>query len=485
MSTIQGLNRNQLFLAPCLEDTIEQDNFVRIIDALVDSWDLEKLGFANAVPSHMGRPSYAADDLLKLYIYGYYNGIRTSRKLEDELYRNVELMWLLKSLRPDHKTIAEFRRKNPKPMEKSFRAFTLMLDEWGLLGREIIAVDGTKIRAYNNKKRNFTRKGLARRLKGIDEKISSYMSELERNDHEEEAIPSVDVEAAIKSLKERKEKYEGYEQELKESGENEISLTDPDSRLMGNNRGGVDVCYNVQSAVDAKHHLIVEMNVTNNPTDHGQLGVMCKRIRKRLKIRRFMVLADKGYYNAEDLKRCKKYKITAIVARQKSSKDAPDTAYNTENFVYDKSSDSFTCPAGEVLERTGTKASKQYANKKACSTCVHRESCTTGTHRRVSISHDQGIYDETDKRLSENKELYKKRQMIVEHPFGTIKHFMNGGYFVLRGMRMVRGEVALLFLGYNLKRAINILGFEGMMRRIRAYSLRFFLFIPKTRVSTA
>jgi transposase len=473
MGTVQGKDRNQLYLAPSLEDSISGDNFVRIIDALVDAWDLERLGFVNVSPASVGRPSYAAKDMLKLYIYGYFSGIRSSRKLESELGRNVELMWLLRDLRPDHKTIAEFRRKNPQALENTFRAFVTLLDDNGMLGKRVIAVDGTKIRAQNNKKRNMSKKNLARKIKHLDDKISTYMKDLDANDREEDNIPKVDVQALLATLQERKSQYESYQQELEDSGENEKSLTDPDARLMGNNRGGVDVCYNVQTAVDAKHHIIVEMNVTNNPSDHGQLSVMCKQIRKSLKIkfRRFVVLADKGYYNATDLKLCRRYRITPIVARQKAGRGAPDPAYDLEHFQYDKEADFYTCPQGIILKRTGTKASRLYANKKACSDCEHRGKCTTGKHRRVTVSNDQGVYDYADRLFEKNKELYRMRQMLVEHPLGTIKHTMGAGYFLLRTMKKVRGEVALLFLGYNLRRAINVLGFDGMMRAILASPL--------------
>lgn len=471
MGTVKGKDRNQLYMAPSLEDSISQDNFVRIIDALVENWELEELGFVNVTPARVGRPSYAAKDMLKLYIYGYFSGIRSSRKLESELGRNVELIWLLRDLRPDHKTIAEFRRKNPQALENTFRAFVAILDESGLIGKEVIAVDGTKMRASNNKKRNMSKKNLSRRLKHLDEKIEAYMRDLDANDREENKAPKVDVAAVLATLQQRKAQYESYQQELEESGENEKSLTDPDARLMGNNRGGVDVCYNVQAAVDAKHHIIVEMNVTNNPSDHGQLSVMCKQVRKSLRVRRFIVLADKGYYNATDLKLCRKYRITPIVARQKAGRSTPDPAYDLANFRYDKEGDFYVCPQGIILKRTGTKASRLYANKKACIECEYREKCTSASYRRITVSNDQDVYDYADKLYAENQDLYRMRQMIVEHPLGTIKHSMGSGYFLLRTMKKVRGEVALLYMGYNLRRAIKVLGFEGMMRAIRASSL--------------
>ena len=361
-----------------------------------------------------------------------------------------------------------------------------MLDEWGLLGKEVVAIDGTKIKASNNKKRNMNRDSLSRRLMAIDARVAEYMEELDRNDLADEDKPEIDVAAVLKGLMSRKQKYEGYLQELEASGENEISLTDPDARLMGNNRGGVDVCYNVQSAVDAKHHIIVEMNVINNPADHGQLSVMAKRVKKRLKIKRsFTVLADTGYYNGPDLKRCKKNKITAIVARQKTGKDAPDTSYNADKFVYTPGTDYFTCPAGSRLNRTGAKDRRTYENRNACRECDVKDKCTRTKYRKITVSHYEKIFNDADRRLAENKELYRQRQMLVEHPNGTVKHTMNGGYFLLRGLRKVRGEVALLFLGYNLKRAFKILGFKEMMAKIQAYSLHFLSCFCETGIREA
>jgi len=458
MGIVQGLNRNQIIMAPTLDETVAADNPVRVLDALVDSLNLRKLGFPE--PSAMGRPSYAANDLLKLYLYGYLHGIRSSRKLEAELLKNVELIWMLRSLRPDHKTIADFRRKNPKAFQKAFREFVAILDGWGLIGKEIFAIDGTKIKASNNKKLNFSKKKLVDRIARIDDKIALFVTELENNDQAEEApAQRVNVEDALASLKKRKEEYEACLSLLEITGDNEVSIVDPDARLMGNNRGGVEVSYNVQSAVDAKHCLAVEVNVTNNPSDHGQLSVMSKRVKKRLKIKRaFTVLADKGYYNGEDLFRCKKNKIVTIVARQKAGREAPNKEFNADKFTYVEGKDCYICPLGQELKRTGTRASRVYQNKKACEKCAEKTKCTTGVAKRFSVSHYQNVFIETDKRLADNLELYRRRQMIVEHPLGTIKRSMNGYYFLLRTIKKVRGEVALLFFAYNLKRVQNILG---------------------------
>lgn len=269
---------------------------------------------------------------------------------------------------------------------------------------------------------------------------------------------------------------------LNKTGENEISEVDPDARLMGNNRGGVDVCYNVQSAVDGKHHIVVEYDVSKKPADHGQLGSMVKKVQKSLKIKRFIAIADKGYYNGADLQKCKKYKVKTIVSKQKPSdpKEQPAEFHN-DKFLYDKKSDTYTCPVGNILHPHNKQTAKRrnFFNKTACAECPHREQCTSGKtlYRTISRSQYGDIYDEVDKRTKENIHLYKLRQQIVEHPFGTVKHTMNGGYFLLRTRRKVRTEVALLFLGYNLKRAYKILGFKEIMARLDALAVSFLLFL--------
>jgi transposase len=316
-----------------LEDFVAHESMARLIDRFVGITDLDKLGFKNTIPAQTGRPSYDPRTMTKLYLYGYENGIRSSRKLETEAQRNVEVMWLMNGLKPDHKTIAEFRRQNIRPLQKLFHEFVKLCKSWELIGGELIAVDGTKIKASNNKKMNFSRKKLDSRLTHIDEQIREYLAKLEERDRKEEQTTSYAPDK-LQKLLERKELYEGYMAQLDESGDNEISTVDPDARLMGNNRGGVEMAYNVQSAVDAKNDLIIEYDVSLNPSDHYQLGKMVKKVKRRLKLKRFTVLADKGYYNGEDLLRVKKYKIKALVSRQKPSnpKDQPDR-FQVINFL--------------------------------------------------------------------------------------------------------------------------------------------------------
>jgi hypothetical protein len=278
---------------------------------------------------------------------------------------------------------------------------------------------------------------------------------------------------------ERKEQYEQYKQQLEESGENELSAVDPDARLMGNNRGGVEVAYNVQSAVDGKHDIILEFDVSMNPSDQHQLSKMAKKVMRNLKLKKITALADKGYYNGADLAKLKKMKVKAIVSKQKPS-DSKEISpeFRTENFKYNQKTDTYTCPAGNELQAHSKKDTdrRKFFNKEICASCNRRSECITGDskYRTISRSQYSKIYEEADKRFAENKELYTRRQQIVEHPFGTIKHTMHGGYFLLRTRRKVCAEVALLFLGYNLKRAVKVLGFEGIMARLNSLFHRFF-----------
>jgi transposase len=479
MGFVEGIQRDQIVLTS-IDDMVDEKSIARVIDKFVDTCDLEKLGFVGIQPSEMGRPPYNPAQMTKLYLYGYENTVRSSRKLELETYRNVEVMWLMGCLRPDHKTIAEFRRKNIRAIQNLFHLFVSYCNKWGLVGGKLIAIDGTKIKASNNKKQNFSKKKLEARIEQIDE----YLKSLDEEDLKEGSLSSANEEKRT-ALTERKEKYEDYMRRLEESGENEISVVDPDARLMGNNRGGVEMAYNVQSAVDAENHLILDYEVSKNPSDQHQLGNMVKKIQRRFKLRKFTVLADKGYYNGKDLEKVKKLKVKAIVSRQKPSdpKDQP-SKFHTDKFIYDSNKDVYTCPAGKTLYPHNKKNAERrnFFNKTACSSCPFLEQCSSGNgkkYRSIARTRYSKVYEETDKCFAENLELYKKRQQIVEHPFGTIKFTQMGYHFLLRTRRKVCGEVALLFLGYNLKRVKNILGFDGLMERLETISSHLSSFLQK------
>ncbi len=322
MRYIEGVSRKRRIAFPeCIDDYITDNNPVRVIEAFVDSLNLNDLGFKSANASSTGRPGYNPADMLKLYLYGYMNRITSSRRLEVEASRNIELMWLLRKLKPDYRTIAEFRKQNKEAIQKVFHELVSLCKEWNLFSMEVVAVDGSKFRACNSKKNNFNEKSLDRKLKYIDKKLQEYMSELEQNDDNEVNNRTPDkeeIKKKIGELRRRKETYQTYQtyqDELQDKNDNEISVTDPDARLMAVNNNGKDICYNVQTVVDSKHKLIVDCNVINNHTDHGQLSEMCKRAKNVFEVNSFKALADKGYYNADDLRECEKESITTYVSK--------------------------------------------------------------------------------------------------------------------------------------------------------------------------
>jgi len=313
---IEGTSRDQTTYWS-MEELVAVDSMARVIDRFIELQDLKALGFTRTEPSETGRPGYPPGPLVKLYVYGYENGIRSSRKLEKETKRNTEVMWLTEGLMPDHKTISEFRRLNIRALQKLFREFVKLCRSWELVGGELLAVDGSKFKASNNKKNNLSRKKLTDRLSRIDDKIEEYLNTLDEEDRHEDW--QSEAPEGLVDLLNRRDLYKTYMEQLEKSGENELSTVDPDSRLMGNNRGGVEVAYNVQSVVDEKHGIIVDYDISLNPSDQGQLSNMSKRLIRK-GYRRFKLLADKGYYNGKCLQKGKKYKIIAIVSRQESSK---------------------------------------------------------------------------------------------------------------------------------------------------------------------
>jgi len=487
MRYIEGVNRKRRISFPeYIDDYITDNNPIRVIEAFVDSLNLNELGFKNTDISSTGRPGYNPADMLKLFLYGYMNRIASSRRLEAEAGRNIELMWLLRKLKPDYRTIAEFRKQNKDAIQEVFHQLVSLCKGWDLFGMEVVAVDGSKFRASNSKKNNFNKKNLDRKLKYIDEKLQEYMSELEQNDDSEISSREPDkeeIKEKIKELRRRKETYQSYQDELKDKGINEISTSDSDARLMAVNNNGVDVCYNVQTVVDSKHSLIVDCNVINNPTDHGQLSEMGYRAKDVFKVDSIKALADKGYYNADDLKKCEKEGITTYVSKQVFSNATGEREFYADRFEYDREKNVYICPAGHELNCIRKKAIDEntkdikYKNNKACSNCNLRDKCTESKNGRViRRSIDQDFLDKVDQRTIENKELYKTRQMIVEHPFGTIKRNWGLSYFLTRGIDSVKTEAYLAFLAYNMKRVINILGIKELLRRLKGlyYSFSYF-----------
>lgn len=479
MSYITGEDRDQITLFPqSIDEYISEDNPVRVIEAFVNNIDLIELGFQRAQPSLQGRPPYNPRDLLKLYIYGYLNRIRSSRKLETEASRNLEIIWLLSTLKPDFKTIADFRKDNHKPLKEVFKQFSLLCKEWDLFSENIVAIDGSKFRASNSKKKNYNSKKLQRHLKYLEEKIEQYINELEASDKHEEHLEKptlAEIEKRIKELETRKQDYEEKLRTIEQGETTEISTVDPDARLMSVNNNGIDVAYNVQTVVDGKNHLIVDFEIINNPTDHGQLSKMANRAQAVLQAQELHVLADKGYYSTKELKECKKAGYKTYVPKQKQANATKDEGFYADKFIYNYEQDHYTCPGGAILVPGRYRKTKEkeiigqdYYNYKACKTCSLKEKCTKSERgRSIYRNIEQKILDEVDERTRGNKELYSKRQMIVEHPFGTIKRSWGYTYFLTRGLKSVAAEKALTFLAYNLTRAINILGVKEIIKKLQ------------------
>jgi transposase len=470
MSYIEGESREQRVLFPeVLDDYISEDNLVRFIDAFVDGLEMEELGFDRTAPKETGRPPYDPRDLLKLYIYGYLNRVRTGRTLERECQRNVELMWLMRKLRPDFKTITDFRKDNRKAFRGVFRQFVLLCKGLGLVGGELVAVDGSKFKAVNSGQRNFSQKKLEERLKKIDEKVERYLDEMDRGDEEgkDTEISAAELKQKIEKLKERKGRYEELLKELGASGQSQVSLTDPESRAMALTPRG-EVSYNVQTAVDQKHHLIVEQDVTNEGLDNHQLFTMAQKTQQMLGQDELQVVADMGYYNHEELKRCEEAGIKTYVSKPLVSKNTARGLFGKEKFVYEADGDCYRCPAKERLDfrfetQEGDKKFRYYWTK-ACPGCALKAQCTTDPRfHRIKRWEHEAVLERIEQRVNANTVILKLRKQLVEHPFGTIKFWNDQRHFLMRGLEKVKAEFSLSTLAYDIKRALNIVGVRGLI----------------------
>ncbi len=470
MSFIEGVGRDQQTLFPeVLDDYIPSDHPVRFIDAYVDQLDLESLGFERATAADTGRPGYHPGDLLKLYIYGYLSGICSSRKLERETLRNVEVMWLLRRLRPDFKTIAEFRRRNTKALRPLFREFTLLCKKLDLFGAELVAIDGSKFRAVNSKRRNYSRPMLEEILLAVDERIARYLETTESTDADDEhsASETVDRTAELTRLQSRAAEVRAMLAELDATGQSQISLTDPDSRTM-KVRIGTDVCYNAQTAVDDKNKLIVAVEVTNEATDRNWLSPMAIEAKEVLGAEQLAVVADKGYSSAREVEACVEANITPYLPKPETSANKALGLFTKDDFRYDRERDVYVCPAGEDLTFRHASHEKgrdvRYYRTYACRHCELRPKCTRNTQsRRISRSANEHVLEEMNARVAANPQILRKRKAIVEHPFGTMKRWMNQAYFLTRGLASVRGEFSLSALAYNLKRVLAIVGVPALL----------------------
>ena len=476
MKFIQGHNRTQIHLFPVsLDQSIDPDNEVRIIDLFVDSLSIKDYGFRIDFPEN-GRPAYHPSDLLKLFIYGYINKVRSTRDLEKECKRNIEVMWLLKCLKPDHNTIANFRRDNPKAIKKVFRATVQIAKHFDLIGGKLIAGDSTKLRAQNSKKNNFNQAKIDRHIVYIDNKLEEYSRALAESDGDNRK----QIEDEIKKQQQRKDNYRNIEKQLKDSGEPQISISDPESRQIMIRNNITEVAYNVQTTVDSKNNIPIDYKVTNQ-NDSKAMGNMVQRAKSILRTNEFTVLYDKGFHTGSELKTAQDLGVETIVAipAVPSTSQAPNHNYNYENFIYDKEADTYTCPQGLILTTNGSWYKeytssgniilfKQYKTK-ACKLCQVRSQCTRSkTARLIHRSEFADYYEVNRRNILEKEQLYKRRQAIVEHPYGTLKRQWGFSYILTKkGIDRASSDVGFMFIAYNLRRIGNILTHDRLREYLR------------------
>ncbi len=477
MAHLSGLDRSQLLLLPeAVDDYVGPENPVRFIEAFVDGLDLLATGFSRVKAKATGRPGYDPADMLKLYIYGYLNRVRSSRRLETEARRNIEVIWLLRHLKPDFKTIADFRRNNRDAFKAVFRQFVVLCRQLDLFGRELLAVDGTRIKAVN-KERNFTRASLARVISEADEKLAAYMKQLDETDAHEQKVSDdgsgsggrADAQMAekIAAIRGKRNRHKVFLEELDLTGEDQISLTDLDARAMAR-MTKVGVGYNVQLAVDAKHKLIAEQAVGNQVLDIGLLAPTVMAAMETLGVERIEVVADRGYFKIEDIEACEKAGITAYVPKPIRGSAVRNGLFTREAFRYQADRDVFICPSGATLSplykaRSRDNVKTDYCNRAACKGCNIKARCTGNAYRRVSRLENEAVLDRMAARLKVRPDIVDVRRESVEHPFGTIKQSMNQGAFLMRGLANLRGEFSLTALAYNIRRAITLVGVPGLI----------------------
>jgi len=475
---VEGVDRGQATLFPAyLEDWICEDNPVRAVDVFVDELDLAELGFGGVDPEATGRPSYHPLVLLKLYIYGYLNRVQSSRRLEREAGRNIEVMWLTGRLAPDHKTIADFRRDNGPAIRKVCAQFVALCRAIGLLTRASVAIDGSKFKAVNNRDKNFTRAKMERRQAQIEESVARYLSQLDTADRQERsealAAKTAHLKEKLAKLASEIERLKAIEKAMLASPDQQISLTDPDSRSMATSgRGSGVVGYNVQVAVDTQHHLIVTHEVTNSGSDRSQLANIAMQAKEVLGAAHLDAVADRGYYNSTEIKACDDAGITVTLPKPMTSGAKADGRFGKQDFVYVPTKDVYRCPAGEKLTYrfTGEEAGKMLRHYwvTACPTCPLKSQCTPASLRRITRWEHEHVLEAVQQRLDANPQAMRARRETVEHPFGTLKMRMGATHFLMKRLPKVATEMALHVLAYNLTRVMNIVGVQRLLSVMRA-----------------
>lgn len=465
MAYIVGVDRNQIrMITTSLDDLIDKDNSVRVIDAYVESLDLQELGFIEYSASNRGQPPYRRSDLLKLHIYGYLNKIRSSRALEIEAKRNIELMWLINSITPDHGTIAGFVQKNKNAFHNTLRNLTLILKGWGLIDGKLVAIDGTKIRAQNSKHNCITQSGLDKKIEYAEAQIKAYLMAFEKDDTSNE-----DIKKKLQEYQDLKKQYLEQKQELKNEGLEQKSLTDTDSRRMKNN-GSLDICYNVQSVVDAQNHFVIDISTTNDINDQNQLYVMAKDAVELLDVANPTIIADTGYYNGTEIKRCIDDGMNVYIKKTKANNSTRENEFRKEKFSYDKKHDVYICPAGNELSffENTSKNGMKYRKYKCsnCNSCKYKSACTTSAKgRTIQRWVHEDILELVNQDTWDNNDIYKKRRCIVEHPFGTVKRTLGYTFFLRRQKNNVDAEAASMFIAYNFKRLLGMFSTQELINK--------------------
>jgi len=476
---IEGEDRAQITLLPeCLDDYLAEDNPVRVVEVFVDQLDLRPLGFEGAEPATTGRPSYHPSVLLKIYIYGYLNRIQSSRRLERETQRNVELMWLSGRLTPDFKTIADFRRDNGKAIRNVCRHFIELCRRLDLFSQSIVAIDGSKFKAVNNRDRNFTSGKVRARMEQIEQSIDRYLAAMDTADRAQPDVAEAKtsrLKDKIAKLKQQMQDLKSMEERLRKAPDGQVSLTDPDARSMATSGRGTGVVgYNVQTAVDDKHHLIVAHEVTNVGHDRAALATMAEQARAATGIEDLDVVADRGYFNGEEILACEQVGITTYVPKPLTSNSKADGRFGKQDFVYIASDDEYRCPAGQrLINRFTTVEAGMTLDiywSSACPRCAIKAQCTTGPERRVRRWKHEAVLDAMQERLDRDPEKMRVRRQTVEHPFGTIKHWMGSTHFLTKTLARVRTEMSLHVLAYNMKRVMRLLGIGGLIEAMRAWA---------------
>ncbi len=475
---IEGADRAQPTLLPeCLDDWVDESNPVRFIDAFVEGLDLKELGFIGVDAAETGRPAYHPSVHLKLYVYGYLNRVHSSRRLEREAGRNLEVMWLLQRLAPDFKTIADFRKDNGPAIKKVCARFIEVCRKLGLLNTASVAIDGSKFKAVNNRDKNFTKAKVERRRKQLEESVARYLSQLDTADLQESstaiALKRIRLKDKLEKLHSEMEKLAAIETQMLASPDEQISLTDPDSRSMATSgRGSGVVGYNVQTAVETEHHLIVHHEVTNVGSDRSQLANTAKAAKEVLQVDKLEAVADRGYFHGEEIKTCADAGIEVTLPKPMTSGAKAEGRFGKQDFVYKPDADVYRCPAAETLpyrmttDEDGKLVRRYWTN--ACANCPLKSKCTPGKERRISRWEHEHVLEAAQERLDNNPDAMRTRREVVEHPFGTLKMRMGATHFLMKTLPRVATEMALCVLGYNLTRVINIVGVARMIEAVRA-----------------